>query len=114
MKGHVVVVVLGVLAGCQSTENLRARVGNASAFQLCHAMFMAPQDVASIAREEAARRSLDCAPYASAVLQNEHNADAARNALAMQLLSPRPAPPMPQTINCNSYRLGNTVQTDCR
>ncbi len=112
-------LAVAALVGCASPQQLRQTVGNASNFQLCRAIFLAPRDVAQIATEEAQRRSLDCAPYASAVFQNEAQADAARSALAQQLLmQSHPQTPfvplqIPQPINCQSYRMGNTIQSTC-
>lgn len=108
-----IVLLCLALAGCasQNPDALRERVGGASNFQLCRAVFLAPGEVAQIAQDEAQRRSLDCRPYASAVFQNEAQANAARNALAWRLLTP---PPVQQMRSCNSYRVGNTIQTDCQ
>jgi hypothetical protein len=112
LKSIACLAVLVTLAGCQTTQDLEARVGNASNFQLCRAIFMAPNNVASIARHEATNRGLDCAPYASAIFQNEAQADAARSALAQQLLiQSRPAYSPP--VSCQTYRVGNSLQTDC-
>lgn len=109
-----------VLAGCanNSPEALRARSGNASNFQICRAIFLAPANVAQIARDEAERRSLDCAPYAAAVFQDKAQADAAASALAQQFLiqSQRPIQPMqplPQDTRCISRWNGGTLVTDC-
>lgn len=102
-------IAVGVaLSACQSIEDLQARVGNASNFQLCRAIFLAPNNVATIARGEAERRALDCRPYASAVFQNEAQADAARNALAQQLLQGgRPA------MTCHTIPWGLGTRTVC-
>lgn len=112
MRTFVLCATALTLASCATPEQLQARVGNASNFQLCRAIMLAPQNVAQIAREEASRRSLDCEPYASGVLQSERANDAAANALAQRLLSP-PQPAYQPPVSCRSYRIGNTVQTDC-
>ena len=100
-------------AGCTSLADLQATVGNASNFQLCRAMMLASSDVANIARGEAARRSLDCAPYATAVMQQEQANNAATNALARQLLAPPPARAR-SIVNCETYSAGSSLQTTCR
>lgn len=55
-------------------------------------------------------------------LQRQRNAIMAQqNALMIQALTPKPQPPAfqvpiyqaPQPVHCQSYRLGNTVQTNC-
>lgn len=102
-----------VLAGCATLADLQATVGNASNFQLCRAMILASSDVANIARGEAARRGLDCAPYAAAVMQQEQANNAATNALARQLLTPAPRP-FPAPVTCETYRAGTSLQTTCR
>jgi hypothetical protein len=103
--------MLAVLCGCQTPEDLQRTVGNASNYQLCRAIMLAPAQVADIARGEAARRSLDCAPYAGLVLQGQQAQDAAGNQALQNLL--RPAPPPRQMTSCRSYWLGNQLQTDC-
>jgi len=101
------------VTGCMTIEDHRAAAAGSSNFQVCRAYFVAPAAIAGVAREEAARRGLDCAPFAQAVMQSERANDAATNALARQLLAPRPSP-IPQQTSCTSYRVGNTIQTDCR
>jgi hypothetical protein len=116
MKKLAILPVIGLaLAGCQSIEHLQATVGNASNFQLCRAIFLAPQNVSNIAVQEAQRRQLDCRPYAGAVFQNEAQANAAMDALARQLLTPPPrsAPTFAPPTTCRTIRLGDTLQTHC-
>lgn len=103
--------ITALVAGCQTPQDLQRTVGNASNFQLCRAVMLAPRNVAEIAATEAQRRSLDCAPYAQSVMQNEAQNRASQDALARQLLTPAPMPRTP--ITCNSYRVGNSVGTDC-
>lgn len=118
MKAVVMILCLAV-AGCAAPRDPRETVGNASSYQLCRAMMFAPRDVAQVAQEEAQRRSLDCAPLAQTIMQNEAQADAQRKALATQMLLARPpvyqapAYQMPRPINCQSYRVGNSVETTC-
>jgi hypothetical protein len=108
--------VILLVGGCATEESLRATVGNASNFQLCRAIMLAPQNVANIARGEAASRNLDCAPYAGLIMQNQQASDAATSQAIQNLLRPAPPPQiqLPQQTNCTSYRIGNTVQTNCR
>lgn len=113
MRKPAIIAILYLLAGCQSTERLQATVGNASNFQLCRAIFLAPANVAGIASAEAQRRSLDCRPYASAVFQDKAQSDAAIDAYARQLLTP-PAPMQNNTMNCRTVRMGDVLQTNCR
>jgi hypothetical protein len=106
-----------VLAGCAQIPR-EQRAAAASNYELCRGVFLAPPNVAQVARNEAIRRGLDCAPMASAILQNEAQADAARSALAIQLMNAnRVAPPpmiqhQPQ-MNCRTYTLGNSLHTSC-
>jgi hypothetical protein len=57
--------------------------------------------------------------YALQVQRNtimRQQAAAAETAATLQLINALnpPPPPLPTSINCSSYRLGNTIQTDCR
>jgi hypothetical protein len=127
MKKLAVLTVV-ILAGCQtapSLDQIQARAGNASNYDVCRAILLAPQDVAQIAQGEAQRRSLDCAPFADAVMQEQAQNNANRAAVAQQLLA-RPAaqpyqlqpyqmqPHIQPQVNCQSYRVGSTVQTHCQ
>lgn len=49
---------------------------------------------------------------ARAAAQASNAANAAATLQLMNALQPRPAPR--PTVNCSSYRIGNTIQTDCR
>jgi hypothetical protein len=71
---------------------------------------LAIPEYAPTAQQEARRRGLDCGPYFA---QREAQSRALNN--AAQFFN-RPAPaiqPSPRPLNCTSYRVGNTVQTDC-
>jgi hypothetical protein len=114
---RVVLPLVGVLlAGCQSLADLEQKAPNASNFQICRAVMLAPGDVANIARREAARRSLDCSPYAQAVLQQENANQAATNAAVQRLLAPQQPQPMmiPNPVHCHSVQSGSVVNTTCR
>jgi hypothetical protein len=79
------------------------------------------------AKDEAQRRGIDCNDFrqeAAALFQSRINADQARRAAATNFLiqraltPPAPIQPMqpiqpPQSFNCTSNRLGNSVQTHC-
>jgi hypothetical protein len=65
-----------------------------------------------VAQRDARRRGLDCRQYYSAILQ-KRQADA--NALnnAAQFFN-RPAAPIQRPLNCQSYRMGNSIETTCQ
>jgi hypothetical protein len=66
----------------------------------------------SVFYRELDRRNEDCSRYQAAI-QNQIRADAAQTASGLMLLQmARPQPR--QAMNCNSYKLGNTIQTDCQ
>jgi hypothetical protein len=110
------ILAAAALAGCAAKpQQLRETAPQASDFKICRAAFLAPQDVASIAKEEAQRRGLDCTPYAAAILQNEQMSDAAKNDFIRSLQQQHGqrqliAPP----VSCTSRKVGSTVQTDCQ
>jgi tetratricopeptide (TPR) repeat protein len=51
------------------------------------------------------------APDLANARSQRNAADTANTLMLMQALQPRPMPP---PTSCNSYRVGNSVQTDCR
>lgn len=108
-----VLAAAAILAGCQSTADLQARVGNASNFQLCRAIMLAPTDVANIARAEVQRRQFDCTPIAASIIQSERASDAAAMEMSRRLLTPAPLPQRPFPTHCRSVRMGNAVNTVC-
>lgn len=123
----VAVLLTALLAGCASQPQgqpiLTPEVAQQmSAMDLCRGTLYFRPINAQTAREEASRRGLDCTALYGAVQADE----ASRRAAAVQLMQnqppvyqPQPAYqlPMPaprQQINCESYRVGNSVQTNCR
>jgi hypothetical protein len=67
---------------------------------------------AMVAQNEAHRRGLDCAPYYGAIAAKRSSEAAAMNQAAQYFLAPR-GPVLPRPINCQSYRVGNRIDTDC-
>jgi hypothetical protein len=106
MKTPIMIAAAVLLAGCAHRQP--SEVSN---FDLCRYVMGGGQN-GRIAEAEAARRGLDCAPYFPAIAAQRQSEAAALNQAA-QYFAPRPAP-LPQSMNCTSYRVGNTVQTDCR
>ena len=95
------------IAGCAITPQQMAQQSN---WDVCRFTMGGPHS--GVAQNEAGRRGLDCAPlYPAIAAKQQADAQALAN-FQRALNPPRPAyrPPM----NCNSYRLGNTIQTDCR
>lgn len=127
------IAAVAALAGCAAPapqltiDQIRARAPGASDYQICRTTMMAPAGDAwnVVAQEEQRRRSLDCAPYAQAVIAEEaarrQNAlqayqimQAAQPAYQPYQVQPLPAPPQPaRQVNCTSQRIGNQVQTNC-
>lgn len=94
-------------AGCATTQTDPRQVSN---WDIC-AYTMNGGNDAAVAQAEANRRGLDCAPYYQAILaRRQAQSQALQN--AANYFAPRPAP-APTMMNCSSYRIGNTVQTDC-
>jgi hypothetical protein len=94
-----------VLAGCASSPEY---VSSSSNFDVCRLTMGGPH--ARNAEIEAQRRGLDCRPLYPAILQRQAAQNAATQNYINSLQRPAPAP-IQRT--CNSYRLGNSVQTDC-
>lgn len=93
-----------VLVGCAGSPEY---VASRSNWDVCRLSMGGPH--ARYAEAEAARRGLDCRPYYGAIqgqLANE-------NAAVQGLLRSNQPPPRKAPTNCTSYRIGNTVQTDC-
>lgn len=98
------VLLAAVLAGCASSPEYVARQGN---FDVCRLTMGGPH--ARNAEAEAHRRSLDCAPLYPAILGRQ----AQESATTQQFINNTRAAPIPLQRSCTSYRVGNTVQTDC-
>lgn len=97
-----------------------------SAADLCLGLSTFRPGNASVAQQEVYRRGINCNDHAAAI-QALQQARAQREAVILQNSLNRPAyqpyqvnpyqiptPQMPRQTNCTSYRVGNTVQTDCR
>jgi hypothetical protein len=97
-----------MLAGCAATPEETARWSN---WDVCRLTMGGPYSQA--AHHEAHRRSLDCAPMYPAIAA-KLQADAAAVANFNRAINPPMAPPPPRQTSCTSYRIGNTIQTDCR
>jgi hypothetical protein len=93
------------LAGCANSPDYVARQSN---YDVCRLTMGGPHS--RNAEAEAARRGVDCAPLYPAIQAREGARDAA---VQNYLRSTQPAP-IPQPRSCTSYRVGNTVQTDCQ
>lgn len=116
-------VICATLAGCANPVVYRDRAIAATPAQLCEVFFYGSGMAQRAANEEREYRMLDCNQYRqeAAVLYQAHTQraianDAATNALVQQLLAPAPmiAPPaIAPTVNCQTYRLGSTLQTNC-
>jgi hypothetical protein len=101
-----------VLAGCAAPLTVTTQeMTAASNWDVCRYTAMGGT-LAPMAQGEANRRGLDCTPIYNAMAA-KRQADAAALNQAAQYFAPRPAP-VRSIVNCNSYRIGNTVQTDCR
>lgn len=120
-----------LLTGCAATQqdwspevydNLAAQASPAG---LCMVVIYGDRNPSAVraANNEVLRRGLDCNQYrqeAALAYQNKSQraaqADAAAMALSQQLLTPRPilAAPPPQEVNCQTFRIGSMLQTNCR
>jgi hypothetical protein len=97
-----------LLAGCAAAtpEQMAAQ----SNFDVCRFTMGGPH--AAVADAEARRRALDCQPYYPAIQQQQANQNAATQNFIRSMQ--QPAPVIQPTVNCTSYRIGNTVQTRCQ
>lgn len=96
-----------VLSGCAASPEQMAGQSN---YDVCRFTTGGPH--AAVADAEARRRGLDCQPFYPAIMQQK----AAQNAATQSWIrsTQQPVYQMPQPVNCTSYRIGNTVQTQCR
>lgn len=108
------IALAALLAGCD-TMTVAEKLPHLSNLQVCEGVMLAPPHVAVQAQGEAQRRGIDCAQYAGAVMQQRAASSNAMGNLAQQLLNPpqQPMQPMQPITNCRSFRVGNTVQTQC-
>jgi hypothetical protein len=114
---------LVTLAGCATEPPvpLEVKVQQVSNVDLCRAVYYAPANVGMVARDEASRRGINCMDYMPVIVQQDQAraaADSAVTARPLPVIPPltfQPAQTIqaPRPINCSSYRLGNTVQTNC-
>lgn len=110
-----------LFAGCAgpSAEEAMRIVANSSDFSLCEDQVIAPARYQGIIAAEVNRRGVSCGQYMQAIAirqQAKANQLANENAATanfLRAINPPPAP-FPRQTNCTSYRVGNTVQTDCR
>lgn len=115
---HLPAVCLVLLTGCATMQQQPGRVEDASVIEVCEVALMGSGPNVAVANREADRRGVNCNDYLGAITQLR----AARIQAAGAILAnqPRPQPyqvPTPQsrhTTTCDSYRIGNTVQTRCR
>lgn len=94
-------IALVALTGCATSPEYVASQSDYNVCRLSTTPFGGPA-----AKQEIARRRLDCRPYMGAIAS-----DNAANAALIRSTQPTP---IQQPMNCTSYRAGNTVQTDCR
>lgn len=97
------------MVGCASPEYV-ARQSN---FDVCRLTMGGPHSAA--AEAEARNRGLDCAPLYPAIQAKQANENAAINNYLRSMQQPLGVTPLQTnpTVNCQSYRSGNTVQTHC-
>lgn len=112
-----------VLVGCANPAYHAERAAQSTPIQLCEAYYFGPPAVHQAAYNEAQRRGLDCSTMrdqATMMYQGRLNRNASEAAAIQQLqraLNPPMQPPptlITPSVNCTSYRAGNTVQTHCR
>lgn len=96
-----------VLAGCAATPEQMAQQTN---WDVCRFTMGGPHK--HVAEYERQRRGLDCTPLYPAIAARLQ-AESAAIANFQRALQPPQQPIRPMT-SCTSYRVGNTVQTDCR
>jgi hypothetical protein len=101
-----VIGIVLLLAGCATSQEY---VASTSDFTVCRFTMGGPH--ARAAEEEARKRGLNCPAMYPAILQKQAQENAATQTYINSLQRPAPAPMM---RSCNSYRMGNTVQTDCQ
>jgi hypothetical protein len=103
---RILVLLPALLAACAVTPQDMAQRSN---WDVCRFTMGGPWS--QTAQYEAQRRSLDCSPYYGPINAQMQRENAATSEYLQSLQRRRPPPP--QTINCQSYRVGNSVQTTC-
>jgi hypothetical protein len=106
------VLLLILLAGCAEPLTVTSQqMAVASNWDVCTYTTMGGT-LAPMAQGEVNRRGIDCGPiYNAQAAKRQADAAALQNAANYFNRAPAPVAPM---MNCSSYRIGNTIQTDCR
>jgi Asp/Glu/hydantoin racemase len=123
MKALLALSAAALIAGCAAPptiEQLRETAQGLPIVRLCAATIYQGPPYSTLAGEELQRRGIpSCDPYRADVQQfmalqqaDQQQRRAAAMQIYQQMQANRPQPP--QSVNCTSYRLGDTVQTNCR
>ncbi len=107
-----ILTAAALFAGCAAPLTVTSeQMAVASTWDVCRYTTMGGT-LAPMAQGEVNRRGADCGPVYQAMTQQRASEAAALNNAAQYFN--RPPPPLPQTTNCTSYRVGNRVETTCR
>lgn len=111
---------LVLLTGCATPLSSPEYVAAQSNWDVCRLTMGGPHSAA--AEVEARKRGVDCAPMYPAIQARMQQQNAAviqylqtqqRPLIPPMTFQPAPLYQMPQQTHCQSYRLGNTIQTNC-
>jgi hypothetical protein len=100
-----------LLYGCSATPE---QVAAQSDYEVCRLTTVPVH--ANVAEQVRLRRGIDCVPYYPVIRARLEAQNAAINNMRAAI---QPAPqqayqvPINRPMNCNSYRVGNSVQTQC-
>lgn len=98
-------VLVVTLAGCASSPEYVARQSD---WDVCRLTMGGPHSRA--AEAEAARRGVDCRPLYPAIQGKMANENAATQNYLRSLQAP---PPQIRGTNCQTVRIGNSLETQC-
>jgi hypothetical protein len=98
-----------VLTGCAMTPQ---QMQSQSNWDVCRFTMGGPH--AGVAEAEMRYRQLDCSPMYPAIAAQQQNMNQAAQNYLRSTQQPAYQMQVPRQTSCTSYRIGNTVQTDCR
>lgn len=110
-------LVAGCAAAPVDVATVQARAAAAPDFALCRSIILGHDIWAQVAAQEIAKRHVDCAPYAAAIVQQDAANRAAQAAAfdqAARMFQPAPMAPLaPMPINCRTVQQGIFLSTTC-
>lgn len=111
------ILTAALLAGCAATytpQQLTAAARGSNDLQLCEALYSLPSEQGVYFYAEIKRRQVNCSQFEAifAARDRRRQQEAAALNNAAQFFN-RPAAPAQGPVTCQSYRLGNSIETTC-